>query len=148
MTNSTVTDVRRTPRRAGTSIFVALVALSAVAGAVGLVTGWLRLDDVAAGRLPFGSPVLGGIALAVVVGAPTTWLAWLAWHGDPRTDVVALITGLLLIGWILIELAFIREFSFFHPAYLAVGAWLIWLGRPGFGEVRGFLAHPGAGGTP
>jgi hypothetical protein len=40
------------------------------------------------------------------------------------------VTGVLVIGWILVELAFIRELSFFHPLYLAVGGLLLWAGRP------------------
>ncbi len=142
MIHPTETESLRLRRRLGISVFAGLIALSAYAGAFGLITGWLSLDDTAAARLPFGSPVLGGIALTVIVGVPTTWLAWLAWRSDPRTDAVALLSGGLLIGWILVELAFIREFSFFHPTYLVVGLILIWLGRHGGGALRDLLAHP------
>jgi hypothetical protein len=116
-------------RRVGVAGFAALIALSAYAGALGLVTGFLALGGTVNERLPLHSPVLGGIALALIVALPQTWLAWLAWRGDLRTDVVALLTGILLIGWILGELAFIRDLSFFHPTYLAIGAVLIWIGR-------------------
>lgn len=131
MTDSQLKSSQRAHRRSALSVFAAVIALSAYAGAAGLVTGWLTLDEVVAARLPFGSPVLGGLALALIVGAPNTWLAWLAWHGDPRADAVAFLSGVSLIGWILVQLAFIREFSFFHPTYLAVGAILILVGRRG-----------------
>ncbi len=142
MTNSRVTSLRRVRGRIGTSVFAAVIALSAYGGAVGLLTGGLRLDDIATARLPFASPALGGFALAVIVAVPTTWLAWLAWRRDPRTDAVAFLSGALLVGWILVELAIIREFSFFHPTYLAVGVILMWLGRRGIRNLPRLLAHP------
>lgn len=130
--------------RAGVAIFAAIIAFSAYAGAIGLVSGGLSLDDVLTARLPFGSPVLGGIALALIVAVPSTWLAWLAWQADPRTDAAALAVGIVIIGWIVVEFAFIREFSFFHPVYLVVGAALIWIGRLGAGDLRALLHHPAA----
>ena len=126
-------------RHVGLSIFAAVIALSAYAGSVGLASGLLTLDDTVAARLPFGSPVLGGLALALVVGAPTSWLAWLAWRGDARTDTAAFLSGVLLIGWILLELAVIQEFSFFHPIYLAIGVILTWVGRRGADELPRLL---------
>jgi hypothetical protein len=70
----------------------------------------------------------------VIVAAPTTWPAWPAWpawRGDARTDAVAFVSGVLLAGCILVELAFMREFSFLHPTYLVVGVILMWLGGRG-----------------
>ena len=79
--------------------------------------------------MPFDSPALGGIALGLIVGLPMTVLALLAWKGDPRSGPLAVAAGVIQIGWILVELAFIREFSFFHPTYIGVGAALIVIGR-------------------
>lgn len=116
-------------RRKGTSVFAACVAVSAWFGMVGLMFDLIGLPEETEHRLPLHSPVLGGIALALVVAVPTTVLAWLAWHDDPRTDQMALTAGILVVGWILVEYLFIREFSFFHPTYLVIGAVLIWIGR-------------------
>jgi hypothetical protein len=145
MTHSTV-PVGTTHRqhRAGVAVFAAIIAFSAYAGAIGLVSGGLSLGDELTARLPFGSPVLGGIALALIVAVPSTWLAWLAWQADPRTDAAALAVGIVIIGWIVVELAFIREFSFFHPVYLVVGAALIWIGRHGAGDLWALLHRPAA----
>jgi hypothetical protein len=145
MTHSTVpAGTTHRQHRAGVADFAAIIAFSAYAGAVGLVSGGLSLGDELTARLPFGSPVLGGIALALIVAVPSTWLAWLAWQADPRTDAAALIVGILIIGWIVVEFAFIWEFSYFHPVYLAVGAALIWIGRHGVSDLRALLHHPAA----
>jgi len=130
-------------RRWELAVFAAIIAFSAYGGAVGLISGGLSLGEVSS-RLPFASPLLGGIALALIVAVPSTVLAWFAWQGDPRTDAAALIVGVLIIGWIVVELAFIREFSFFHPAYLVVGVVLVWIGRHGVAGLRALLHHPAA----
>ncbi len=138
----------RTPatrrRRTGTAVFAALIALSAWGGALGLLTGFLSLTPEIDARLPFGSPAFGGLALAFVVALPTTVLAWFAWHGDPRTDLAALVSGTLVIGWIVVELAFIRELSFFHPTYVLIGAALIWIGRAGVTDLRDLVRRRSA----
>ena len=116
-------------RHRGLSAFAALLALSAWGGAVGLATGGLDLGPEVTPRLPFASPVLGGLALAMVVAVPMTFLAVLAWRGDPRTGPMAIVAGILQIWWIVVELAFIRVLSFFHPLYIGIGVALIVIGR-------------------
>lgn len=90
-----------------------------------LATGVIQLGDNLVSRLPFDSPVLGGFALAAIVAVPSTILASHAWRGDPQTDRVAVITGVLLVGWIAVELAFLRELSWLHPTYVAIGVGFI-----------------------
>lgn len=116
-------------RRRGLAAFAAVIAVSAWGGAVGLAFEALGLPAEIAARLPFGSQLLGGMALALVVGVPMTLLAVLAWRGDARAGPMAVIAGVLQVAWIVVELAFIRELSFFHPTYLAVGLGLIVAGR-------------------
>ncbi len=112
----------QTSRHAALSIGALLVAISAYGGAVGLCTGALRLGGTLNDRLPLDSPVLGGAALAILVGVPFSALAWLAWRADPHTPALAYLSGLGLIGWIAVELAFVREVSLLQVLYVAVGA--------------------------
>ena len=65
------------------------------------------------------------MALATIVAIPLTVLAWSAWTGAARTDETALVVGLVLIGWIVVQLAVLRAFSLFQPAYLCVGAYFV-----------------------
>ncbi len=109
-------------------MYAALVAFSAFAGAIGLASGDLAMGGAVNSRLPLQSPVLGGIALAVIVGIPATVLAVAAWHGRADTDRAAIGVGVLLIGWIAVELAVIREFSFLQVLFVGVGASLVIVG--------------------
>jgi hypothetical protein len=121
-------------RRPGLALFAAINALAAWGGAIGLITGTLGLGGIEE-RLPFESTVLAGIALAVVVACPLTVLAWSAWTGSHATGTVALVAGVMVIGWIVVQIAILRTFSPFQPAYLIVGAILIAMsGRVGPGR--------------
>ena len=117
------------PRHLGLASYAALVALSAYGGAVGLATGALDMGGTLNHRLPFDSPVLGALALAAIVGLPSTALARYAWRGDRRIGAASLIAGMMLIGWILVELAFIRELSWLQPFFVGVGATFVVIGR-------------------
>ena len=118
-------------RRVRLSAYAGIVSVSAYAGAVGLATGALDTGAAINGRLPFHSPAFGGTALALVVGIPTTVLARYAWRGDRNTDRAAVVAGSLLIGWIAVELAVIRELSWLQFLYVGVGATFIAAGAAG-----------------
>src|SRR4051794_17606106 len=84
--------------------YAGFVAFSACFGAVGMITGYLPVPPTLASRLPFQSPVFGGIALGCVVAVPATVVAVLAWRRDARAGRVATVAGVLLVGWIVVEL--------------------------------------------
>jgi pimeloyl-ACP methyl ester carboxylesterase len=117
--SSTAAD---TGRRYGLAAFAALNALAAWGGAVGLATGAIDFGERIDARLPFDSLVLAGLALAVSVAIPLTVLAWAASTRAPRTDVIALVAGLMLIAWIVVQVVVLRAFSLFQPTYLGIGA--------------------------
>ena len=116
-------------RRVGTlTTLAAFTAISGYFGSVGLTSGLLPVDDTMAARLPFESPVFGGLALAVVVAVPTTMVARLSYRRHARARDAAALAGLLLLGWIVVELAVVRQFSFLQLLYAVVGAGLVGLG--------------------
>jgi len=90
--------------------------------------GALSMQPEATARLPWGSPVVGGIALLLCVAVPNAMLAALSLRDDNRVATAAVGVGLLLVVWILVELAFLRELSFFHPLYVGIGVLLVLLG--------------------
>ena len=105
------------------------MAVSAYGGAAALIAGWLRPSTSMTQNLPFGSPVFAGIALACVVAAPATAVAVLAWRHHPRDRDAATLAGVLLVGWIVVEAAVIRQFSALQVVYGLAGAGLIASGR-------------------
>jgi hypothetical protein len=110
------------------AVLAGLNAVGAAGGALGLAFGFLRLDTVSASRLPWGSTVLAGTALALLVAVPNAVLTVVAARRGAGTGPLSIGVGAVLVGWILVELAFIRELSYFHPVYIAVGMLLVWLG--------------------
>jgi len=98
-----------------------LTAVSAMAGAVGLATGAVDLGADAADRLPRRSLPFAAVALAVVVGLPMAVAAFLAGRGHPGRGIAAVLAGVLLVGWILVEVAIIRELSWLQVLFAAVG---------------------------
>jgi hypothetical protein len=79
-------------------------------------------------KSPLGLLSLSPQMLAPFPGFIAAVLALLAVRADRRTGSVAVVVGVLLVGWILVELTFIRELSFFHPLYAALGFVLVRLG--------------------
>jgi hypothetical protein len=107
--------------------YAGLIAASALGGAVGMVTGLMPLGPLH-DRLPWHSPTLAGLALAVVVGVPTTAAAVLSWRGDPHRQVVTTLAGVALVGWIAVEVPVVRMFSPLQPICAAAGVGLALLG--------------------
>ncbi len=124
-----------TDRRAGhVAVIATLSALNTVgafAGAWGLASGVLDMGAEIEARFPGGSQVLAGLALALLVGVPNLVLLVLTLRRSPLTELAAVAVGAGLVLWIVIQLAVIQEFSFFHPVYVAVGLVLIAAGLIG-----------------
>jgi len=108
---------------ARTSLIVLLAfnAVSALGGgvgvmgdAIGLPLSWLRLT-------PFHSYLVPGIALfAVVGGSAAVALAAVAWRlWSPVWPAAA--SGVIMVGWIVAEVIWIRQFSWLQLAYLVTG---------------------------
>jgi hypothetical protein len=132
MKRMTVLQIRRSPKHArasGLAVTAAGMAVAAWAGAIGLATGLLDLIAPIEHRLPFSSPVFGGVALALIVAVPCTATAWFAWRGDERAARVGEVAGWLLIAWIAVEVAFIRSFSVLQPICTGVGMLIVALGK-------------------
>lgn len=103
------------------AMFAGFIAVNAYAGMVGLITGGIDFGQDVNARLPFGSTVFAGIALALVVGVPMTVAAHLAGTDRPHFPGAAVLAGVLLVGWIAVEVAFIRSFSWLQPVCLVAG---------------------------
>jgi len=106
-----------------------LVAISAYGGAVALAAGRSDLGPDITDRLPWGSDLFAGLALLVVVAIPMTVAAHHAVTGHPHTSRAAAVAGLLLIGWIAVEILMIRAVSWLQPTLVIGGLVTVWAAR-------------------
>ncbi|MDV7136568.1 hypothetical protein [Williamsia muralis] len=111
--------------RAVATVAAALTGLLAFAGAIGVAGGGADFGKDVEQRLPWESPVLAGIALALVVGVPTTLAAFTLWRLMPQAAVTTLIAGVMLVAWIAVQIAVIREFNPLQVVFGLVGLLLI-----------------------
>jgi hypothetical protein len=104
------------------------MAISAAAGAVGLAGGGIDFGEPITSRLPFHSYPLAGAALLLSVAVPMGVAAVAAAREHPRAGTIALTSGALLIGWIVVQLAVIRTYVWLQPACIAWGLTVMALG--------------------
>jgi hypothetical protein len=97
------------------------VALPAVAGGIGLLTGVIEPPAEDLADTPFDSYVIPGVLLAVVVGGSAAIAAAALWKRHRHAPAVALVAGLGLVIWIAVQMTMI-QFSPLQPAYLVAGA--------------------------
>jgi hypothetical protein len=105
-----------------------LMCVAAVAGVIGLAGGGLDLGSEITARIPGASPVLGAVALGIIVALPMGAAAVAGWRRSRRTADLAILAGTALIGWIVVEVAFIRSFSWLQPACAVYGVVVLVLG--------------------
>lgn len=110
-------------------LLTSLTAVMAYAGAIGLVGGGTDFGPTVNARLPWHSPVLAGIGLALLVGLPMTAAAWRMFQDyDSAIATVSILAGGWLIGWIGVQLVVIRTPNPMQAVCVGVGAVLIGLG--------------------
>ena len=80
-------DANARPRRPWLAAYAALLALATWAGAAGLAVAFSRVPEEPEGRVPFVDPVLGGLALALLVGVPASIVTVMAWRGHPTRQL-------------------------------------------------------------
>ncbi|MGW5455943.1 hypothetical protein [Nocardia sp. NPDC003979] len=120
---------RLDPRRSVLCLIAGLLATWAFAGAVGLITGAVTLGPVSEARLPWQSPILAGVALAVIVALPMTVVALTA-PDSPRTTQTTMVAACALIGWILLQLLILRELNWLQPVCVTLAVVIVVLGAP------------------
>ena len=132
-------SVHRTTRHTILAALAGLMAVGALVGAVGLLRGGPDFfgPDTAEiySRLPFQSPQFAGAALLASVTLPMAVAAVLAWRGSRHAAAAGAAAGTVLVGWIIVQLAFIGAVFWLQPLCAAVGLVVnylaITLNRPG-----------------
>jgi hypothetical protein len=143
-------DRTRTPARADRStrppvdrVLIGLevaLAIGAFGGAIVLAGGGTDLGG-AVDDLPWGSALLGGLALALVNGVLPAVVAVGARRRRPWARAGHVLVGVALMGWIVVQVAFIGLISWMQPFCFVWGAAILVLalvagkasGRPSAG---------------
>ena len=111
-------------------------ALSAFAGALGLVVGFMNIPLSELRTTPFADFTVPALLLGFVVGGSALVAALIALFGPRRIalfeplrfDALAsAVAGCIMVGWMTIEVALIGLGSWLQPTYLVVGLVLIGL---------------------
>jgi len=116
----------------GTRVAVFVVdlfaAVSAIAGAVGLVVGYMNIPRSVLTGTPFPDFTIPALLLGLVVGGSALAAAVTALFGPRPIDAVATAgAGSIMVGWITIEIALIGLGSWLQPTYFVVGLVMIGL---------------------
>lgn len=124
-----------------------ILAIGAIGGAIALVTGAIDLES-AVEDLPWRSSVFAGVALFVLNALVPLAVVIGTWRRARWAPVGHVVVGVVLVGWIVVQVAFIGLGSWLQVAYAVLGVVIAVLGlrllsrRPG-GRGRG--AHEGRG---
>lgn len=122
-------------------------AISAFAGAIGLVVGYMNIPLSVLSGSPFVDFTIPALLLGVVVGGSALVAGLITLFGPRRAEPLASgIAGCIMVGWITIELAMIGLGSWLQPAYLVVGLVMIGLAAALMAEQRALSHQPAMSG--
>jgi hypothetical protein len=106
------------------------LSIGAFAGAIALISGGIDSGE-AISRLPFGSPVFGGIALAVVNGVLPAVAFVGARRGRQWARAGHLLVGSALVGWIVVQVVILGPpIAWLQVLYFIWGLTIIGLALP------------------
>lgn len=102
-----------------------ILGLSAVYGGIGLLTGTIGMPDTWLEGTVFGSWLVPGVALLLVVAVPMLTAAVLELRQDVRAQAVSAAAGLLQVVWIGAELLLMHRYDPLQPLVLGLAAVLL-----------------------
>jgi menaquinone-dependent protoporphyrinogen oxidase len=123
---------RPEPSRAILAALCLFAGLTAIWGGLELLWSpdgaFMRLPLSLLHRTPFHDFRVPGLLLAGFVGVINTLAGVLVLRRHPRADAEAMVSGSLLVAWIVIEVLLIRHVHWLHGAYLALGLMILSIG--------------------
>jgi hypothetical protein len=105
--------------------FLVLLGLGAIAGGIALATkpdgSVMHFDVAALAGSPFADYLVPGLILGGLFGAGSLAVAVIGLRHSRLAPFLAFTIGCAQMIWIVVELAIIKEVSFLHPTFFAVG---------------------------
>jgi hypothetical protein len=88
----------------------------------------LGIDTTRLKFSPFRNYFIPGLVLFVANGLLGSVTAVMVVIKHNYYPLVVLIQGIILVGWIIVQVIFLREFNFLHLLFIAIGSLLVFLG--------------------
>jgi hypothetical protein len=104
------------------------LCVMALGGAISLMTFEAGMPASTIEKFPFGSALLGGIALLLINAIPPAVVAIGELRHEPWARIGHLVVGGALMFWVLVQIGFIGLDSFLQPALFIWGAVITSLG--------------------
>jgi hypothetical protein len=105
--------------------FLVVLGLGALAGGIALVSepdgSVMHFDTALLAGSPFSDFLVPGLILGGLFGVGSLVVAWLGLRHHRLAPFLAFAIGCGMMIWIVVELAIIKELSFLHPTFFAVG---------------------------
>ncbi len=113
---------RRPVLRWSLLVLFGFVTLNAVYGGIGLMINGMGMPAEWLAATPFASWVLPGVALLALVAVPQAAALVLVARDRPDADRWAMWAGVVLMGWIVVQVAILGRFFFLQPVIFTFGA--------------------------
>ena len=115
--------------------------VSSVVGGIALMTGMIPEQPTWVEHTDFNSLYFPGVILLAIVGGSSLFAASTMVKRIEGWQLASILSGVIMIVWIVAEIASIRAFHFLQVIYLVTGAAVIWWTRTadhtGTAEQRG-----------
>jgi hypothetical protein len=102
-------------------------ALSAVGGGVALMTALIPRQPSWVQHTDFSSQYFPGVILMAIVGGSSLIAALAMMKRAVAWQLSSILAGVIMVVWIVGEIASIRGFHFLQVIYFVTGALVIWL---------------------
>ncbi len=102
-------------------------AVTAIGGGLALMTGWIPEQPSWVEHNDFAGNYFPGVILFAVVGGTSLVAAVAMVKRSTSWELAALLSGVVMLVWIVGEIASIRAFHVLQVVYLVTGALVVWL---------------------
>lgn len=100
--------------------------VSAVGGGLALITGWIPEQASWVRHNDFASNYFPGVILMAIVGGSSLIAAIALVKHIPGWQLASIVAGMVMVVWIVGEVASIRGFHFLQVVYLVTGGLVLW----------------------
>ena len=106
--------------------FLLFNAISAIGGGLAIMTGWIPEQPSWVQHTDFSSLYFPGVILMAIVGGSSLVAALARVKHSAGWQISSILAGVIMLFWIIGEIASIRGFHFLQLIYFVTGAMILW----------------------